>query len=86
MSTSENSVTWKIRVEPAFEKVEMPPEIFGKKFFMLILFEVFELSKELAGRIPENLVPKLLYHLVLSLTFTTPQARPFLHDTFGFEK
>ena len=25
----------------------MPPEIFGKKFLMLILFEVFELSKEL---------------------------------------
>ena len=64
----------------------MPPEIFGKKFFILILLEVFELSKKLAGRILENLVPKLFYHLVLSLTFTTPQAKPFLHNTFGFEK
>ena len=75
----------KILVEPTFEKVELPPDIFGKSF-MFILFEVFELSKELAGRILENLVPKLLYHLALSLTFKTPHAEAFLHVTLGFEK
>ena len=37
MSISENSVTWKIRVEPAFEKVEMLPEIFERSFLCILI-------------------------------------------------
>jgi hypothetical protein len=47
----------KFLIEPAFEKVEMPPDIFGKRFLILILLEEFELASELAGNIFENLGP-----------------------------
>ena len=53
---------------------------------MLILFELLEELKLLAGKILANLAPKLLYHFVLSLTLTTPQTRLFLQTTLGLEK